>query len=1142
MKKIRNLFGRTLYGILSRQTFRVMKLTLFFSLLTVFQLYASDTYSQLTKVTLKLDNAKISDALEKIENQSEFYFLYSPKLIDVERKVSIAANNKTIKDVLATIFEGKAKFTVYDRQIILTPIEGSSASSLPLPQKITGTVTDSQTGETMPGVSVLIVGTKTGTLTDINGKYSIEIDDPTATLQFSFVGYNTFTQQVSGQTVINVQLVMLSTDLEGVVVVGYGTQKKSDVSGAIASVKVDALKRIATTQVSTAIQGSVAGVNVSSTSGDPSSSAKIKIRGTGSFNNTDPLYIIDGVPSDLSAVNPEDIETMDILKDASAAAIYGSRAGNGVIIITTKRGKQGETKFHFSSYYSINKINKKLPFVTNTADYIKVMKQAYDNAGQAYDGFITDYDANPSHYPGTDWQSQYFQTAPMQKYDLSISGGGSNYNFAISGGYAKQDGLVILTNNEKMSLRVNSDIKKKRLKVGESVSISRDKGRGRFEDSYSFYHLMAMSPLTPVYWDGSPSGYSAQNYKDGLLKDGNLIANLKFNNLSSDNIRLMASAYADYDILKNLKYTIRLSENIFDGYGSNFRSKFQNLYEADPTDTYDQQSLALLDENRSREYHNIFENYLNYNVSIEKHSIAAMAGYSQEKRDFRSTGGSVQDFPNNDLRVLDAGKASDNAYGYELNSRLMSYFGRFSYNYAEKYFIQGNVRRDGSSRFDVNNRWGVFPSISAAWRVDKESFFNVPLIKQFKLRASYGELGMQEIGDYQYMYNISSDIWSDLNYPFGPGPDQIIYVGSRAVSFPSIGIKWEGTKTTDFGMDFSMLNNKLSFEADYYMKKSEGILARVPIPLSTGSLDSPIVNAVSMNNNGFEFNVRYSEFEKAFKYQIGFVVSTYANKVTKMGYTGQEIAAGTVHWAYPLTTKTIVGQPMGSYFLYETSGIFHSQSEIDNYTWTDPATGIKAPIQPDAKPGDVRYIDANNDGTISGDDKKFLGSGQPKAEFGLNMSGSYKGFDAVMSFYSVIGKKMFNGSKWFLYDVGAYQGIHAISQDLVNAWRVDNPGSDIPRVVYQSQNNVLESDLFLENASYLRLRHLEFGYTFPEKLLKKVGIEGLRVYIAGDNILTFTKYTGYDPSIDGDDKLSRGVDRSPYPLPKQYLAGIQLDF
>ncbi|PID62551.1 MAG: hypothetical protein CR986_01340 [Ignavibacteriae bacterium] len=550
---------------------------------------------------------------------------------------------------------------------------------------------------------------------------------------------------------------------------------------------------------------------------------------------------------------------------------------------------------------------------------------------------------------------------------------------------------------------------------------------------------------------------------------------------------------------------------------------------------------AEMSETRSREYHNILESFANYNLEFDGHNFDFMAGAAQESKKWRSTYGYSKNFPNNDLRVLGAGETSDDAGGAELEWRLRSFFGRINYSYLDRYLFTANIRRDGSSRFDKDDRWGNFPSFSAAWRISNEPFFDLSFITDLKLRGGYGELGLQEFNDYQYIAKIEKDENGRLNYPFGEGRDQEIYIGARSLNFPSTGIKWETSKETNVGLDLAMFEDQLSLSLDYYLRESEGILFEVPIPLSAGAVSPPTINSASIDNKGLEIGLNYRNSDSPFKYQVSLTASTYSNEVTRMGEFGNEsIVGGEIHWGLDKTTKTVVGKPIASFYLYETDGLFQNQAEIEAYSFKDKNGNVKL-IMPDAKPGDVKYVDVNGDGVITEDDKKFMGDAIPDVELGFNFNATYMNFDLTLNFFASLGKDMINGARWMTMNSDKF---HAMHKDVLDSWTETNTDTDIPRFVYGDERNLQASDLWLEDASYFRIKLLEIGYTLPKSITSLWGIAGLRIYVASENLLTITGYSGYDPSIttyENGSIFDRGADRSPYPLGRRFLTGIQIN-
>ena len=1098
----------------------------------------ASSYAQDKKLSLQMKDVAVKEILTEIENQSEFSFAYDNKMIDVERKLDADFQNTEIDKVLSSVFENKqVKYHILDRHIVLVKKDNErSKTVLTVRQEtvVTGTITD-ENGEPLIGATVLVQGTTRGVVTNLDGNYEITVPDENTVLVFSFVGYETREITVGSQTTIDITLNSEITALEELVVIGYGTQKKADVTGAVSTVRIADMQKIAVNNTSVALQGQVAGVNVMQSNADPGAGADIRIRGIGTLNNHFPLVIVDGVPSDINAVDPRDIESVNVLKDAASAAIYGSRAANGVVIINTKRGTGGtigKTQVGYRGYFSANTREKDFGMINNSPDYIKVAKQAADNSGSAYPLFVTEYEQNPSQFGNTDWEDALFRTAFEQKHELSIARNGENYNFYISAAYKDEEGIRLGSDDKQFSLRINSDYQiSKRLRIGQSFGYTQNKGY-YYQNTYFFWTLVQTVPLQDIYDSSTPSGYGNRLIDLGFKNSANPVQDFEMNDRNYKNDVMLASAYLQYEPLRNLKYLFRVSQN----YSRNTRYVFHPSYYTDEHD-YNQQNSVY--EEYGNGIHNIMDHILTYDLDIGNHVLGAMAGFSRENNKYNWFSAEGKVTPSNDIKHVGATTVDKSNDGGAQEYKLLSLFGRLSYSYADKYLVQANVRRDGSSRFAKENRWGWFPSVSLGWRVSEEGFFESAkgVMNSFKLRGSYGALGMQEVGNYTYIPTIMSDHSGLTNYPFGIGPSQPIFVGARQVSFPSVDLSWEKTNSTNIGFDMGFLGNKLTLEGDYYIKDVSDILYAVPIPYSTGSTSSPPVNSASVKNTGFELMAGWRSYSKDFKYDLRLTFATNTNEVTKLGNLGNEaIVGGSVYWALNDVTRTEVGTSLGEYYLFETGGLFQTQAEIDSYTGP---TG--EPIMPDAVPGDLKIMDTNSDGSIDDDDKVFMGSGLPKTEWSLTFNSSYKNFDLNLFFHSALGMKKYNGAYWMAMIAHENHGWH---EDMLNSWTPQNTGTDIPRIVTDAAHyNTRESDIYLENASFLRLSHLELGYTIPNSPISKIGLSNFRIYVAASNLFTITKYRGWDPAImGGGNSYASGIDRYPYPVARKLMFGLQVSF
>ncbi len=1010
---------------------------------------------------------------------------------------------------------------------------GFTTKSFSQSTTVSGTITDN-TGTPLPGASVTLKENQTiGVQSNFDGNYSIEVTGPENTLIYRYLGFITKEVVVGNQTVINVTLEEDAQSLDEVILVGYGTQKRKNVTGAVSTADIGDMQKITTSNASVALQGKVSGVNIVQSNADPGAGADIRIRGIGTLGNNYPLIIIDGVPTDqngMNSIDPGDIQSLSVLKDAASAAIYGSRAANGVILIKTKRGAgvSDKTRVNFRSYLSSNRKAKEFGFINNSNDYIKIVKQAADNSASNYPPFISAWEANPSQFGNTNWEKAVFRNALTKKNELSVARQGDNYNFIVSAARKDQEGIRISSDDIQNTLRINSDFSLgKRIKIGESFALTTNKGQQHFE-SYFFFNLVAMSPLHKIYDETTQSGYGSGLNEYGFKEATNLVRAYEMDEDRYSRQNMLISAYAEVDIFDNLKYTFRISQN-------EFRNTVNRFYPSYFTDDINNAPVNMGSESIGVTKHKVISNILTYNLQAGNHNIDALIGTSQEERDYRWSSASGQNSPSNDIRNLGGFTENFNLDGFETGNQLESMFGRLSYSYADKYLVQFNIRRDGSSRFPSENRYGTFPSVSMGYRLSEETFFNSSVIDDLKIRASYGVLGNQEVGDYSFLPIIVANRTGYTNYPFGLGAAS----GARQISFPSVGLKWEETKSTNIGFDMRLFSSKLVLEADYYVKDVEDILFEVPIPLSSGSASSPAVNAASISNKGLELKAGWREFEGEFKYDFNLTYSNNKNVVNKLGFGDEAIVGGQVHWSMNNVTRTEVGRSLGEFYMYKTDGIFQTQEEINQYQ--NSQGGL---IMSEAQPGDVKIVDVNGDGQLNNEDKMFMGNSLPKAEIGFSFNSSYKQFDFNLSAYSALGVKKVNGGKWLSYRT---DDNHAFHKDLLNSWTPQNTNTNVPRLVDSPSHwNVLEHDLWLEDASYFRLNHVEVGYSLAKNILEKLSLESARIYLGGDNLLTITKYDGWDPGIIGGSGSSNGfdsgVDRNPYPVARQAVVGIQLSF
>lgn len=993
--------------------------------------------------------------------------------------------------------------------------------------QVTGTVLDA-TGETIIGASVLEKGTTNGAITDIDGKFSLAVKQG-AELQVSFVGYVTQNVKVTGNQPLKIVLKEDSQALEEVVVIGYGTQKKSDVSGSVTTVQGDKLNKMPTANAEAALQGMAPGLAVNFGSGAAGSSASLQVRGVTSWGtDNSPLVIIDGVPGDMSYLNPEDIKSMSVLKDAATAAIYGARAAAGVILIETNRGTESKPKINFSAYWGMDDLPKKLD-MCNSAEFIKVRKMALSNAGidqSRWPAYIAAYEQNPAQFADTDWQDEYYRRGFVQKYNVGYTAGTEYSNVALSAFYSKEDAVVIGTGDEKFGFRLNSDVKRGKWKMGESISYSRWEADMESNSGFpGIYQVTNMEPLAPLYDANNDGGYGGAIAGMGMSDACNMPG---YNNLvdyTSANDYISASGYLQFEPIKDLVIKAQAARSIYFGE----THTFVPTYELGVRKTNYNASLT---ESRTKTINDLLELTANYSKTFnEVHSLQVLLGASQEEKKYNGISAYGQTFDNNDLDVLDQAQENYSVSGSKTRSGLRSVFGRLNYNYKMRYMLMASFRYDGSSRFADGNKWGFFPSVSLGWNIANEGFWEnlKETVNALKLRLSYGGLGNQNIGLYQYIPTLTNNERS-LNYPFDGANSSH---GYAITELPSVGIKWETTIYKNIGIDMALWNNKLELSAEAYIKDTRDMLSTKNISLCTG-FGSLTVNDGKLRTTGFEMQAIYHGSAGEFKYDLDMNLSHYKSKLKSMADPNYLYEYG--------VARTYVGGEIGEFWAYKTAGIFQSQAEVDawnkQYGYTD-SKGNWQPLQPSAKPGDIRFIDQNGDGLLDSNDKIKQGSGNPKVALAFNINLAYKNFDLVANFYGNLGVKRYNYTK---YQMQRMDQNFNYGQECVNAWTPENPNTDIPRAVQGDPNgNSRISDRFIENGDYLRLNNLQLGYNLPTKLCKQWGINNLRFYIGGTRLFTITGYKGYDPST-GSTVGQMGVDYASSPLSRTYMAGIKFGF
>lgn len=1025
--------------------------------------------------------------------------------------------------------------------------------------QLSGTVTDA-TGETVIGASVLEKGTTNGVITDIDGNFALSVS-PKATIVISYVGYAPQEIPLNGRKNLKVVLKEDTEMLDEVVVIGYGTMKKSDMTGAISSVNVEELSKRTTTNPAEALQGKIAGVNIMKAGGNAGAGVQVKIRGVKTFGDNEPLYIIDGFPGDINNVNPQDIQAMEVLKDGAAAAIYGSVAANGVIIVTTKNGKKGETKIDFSTYISMSKVAKKLELL-NAEQYKAVHKQMYEN----WNGHVTSHKAqyDPKNNGAwtdqlmelkpyitkdtgidTDWQDAMMRTGFSQNYMFSVRGGSENAQYSVSYNHADDKGIFLGNDYRQDNARLKLHMTKYIFDIDANMAF-------KFTDSkqpeYQLKEMYMISPLVPIYNENEQYGFGLTNFDD-LPNNRNVMADQAYEK----------STDKKYHTTANIALTANFTKWL--SFKTSYAYRGEHERQTYHTPAY------IADEKAKRDYpyhsettayweEHVWENVLTFNKEFGKHSVNAVAGTSTMARRYtwnsvgvegKTTTYKVENgqlvvgeqpggFLDSSFSTIGAGAGGTfDGDGSKWNYNRVSFFGRVNYNYNNRYLLQATVRSDGSSKFGSDNRWGFFPSVAVGWRISEEAFFPKDIVlNNLKLRASWGRLGNENaLGYYDFLALISTYNTMYQGYVRGNGDNA--WAGSIARGLENRSLKWETTDTKNIGVDFGLFNNKLTGALNYYYNQTEELLITKALPPSAG-LANPILNVGKIRNSGVEFEVNWSDNKGAFDYNIGMNFSTTKNKVVELADKGQVLyGEGLKYGTEHFPTQTRVGKPIGAFYLYKTDGLFQSDAEARQYVNKD---GVE--YQPFADAGDIKFVDVNGDGEIDDDDKVYCGSGIPTLEVNLNFSAGYKGFDISLVLGSAWGHKIYNGNKYF------YEGMNSGSNFLtssLDAWTPENTNTNVPRAIFNDPNgNLKESDRFIEKGDFIRLRQLQLGYTLPKTLMQKVFIDKLRFYVSGENLFTITGYDGIDPEFSRVSVLNTGIDKLIYPFTRSFTVGAQLTF
>lgn len=1157
---------------------RIMKLTTFLFLLTAFQVFARGTYSQVTSLNLELGETTVENVLKEIEAQSEFYFLFNQKLVDTERKINLHVTDKKIHDVLAQVFTGTAvDFVILDRQIVLSPPEYLAEIKTGLMEsqqrQVSGQVRDATSGELLPGVNVIVLGTTTGAITDQDGRYILDIPEGDVILVFSYVGYQRKEVPVGDRSVVDVQLEAELEQLEEVVVIGYGARKSRDVTTSISRISSESLEKSIGMSPEIAMQGRMTGVQVSGTTGNPMDRPTIRIRGVNTWGISSPLYVIDGVPitelgsgydaienarySDvrgplniMATIDPNDIESISVLKDASAAAIYGVRAANGVILITTKQGKQGAPRVEFSSRYGIQNIPGSYD-VLNTAQYTDHVRKV-----MASDTTITIFPENEGLFdpsdprylgdsPTYDWQDAIKnRNAPTQDYSLRVSGATERMDYFVSGSFTGAEGALInnylerLSGSFKLNTRITDWIK---LGVTYRTTFVEGETPGR----NSLNDRAQTPPWQPIYDETNPYGYAPVvggiqpdgTYKGAVLYGRgtriNTLGEVNSKEHSYENRRHLGNVYLEVEPLKNLLVTGRVSMDRYENIRYQFDPIGASVFDytvGDPRSLGGGNSVGRYGERTTWNNNLIKELFVNYNNSFGAHNLDLLFSFMDQHYDSKYVLGSTEYMTTTlpYLRRMGGEPEFTSLESDMTRHALQGLLWRAGYNYNYTYYLDLVLRRDGSARFAPENRWGTFPAVSAAWRIKNEAFMqNMDWINDLKLRAGWGQLGNQEVRDLAYL----SVIETKPTFAWGNTPDARGNFHTSAVVFglPNRSLQWEKTTTFNAGFD-AILIEGLSLTMEYYNKLTDGILQSVSLPNSVGITLQPVDNIASVRNRGFEVALNYAGRIGELQYNFGGNFTLNENEVIST-YKGIPLFDQGIEEGYPLFY--VRG--------YQLEGMFQDRGEIDS--WLANYEDVNYQVAKIA-PGDFYFMDLRGepeeegefytegpDGVINSFDQVYLGKSIPGHFYGFNLNLAYRGFDLSASFTGVGDVVRFNGTRRALENTAA-EG-NNMSVTVLNSWSPENRDTDMPRIMKNDPaNNFRNSDYWLESAAYTRLNNVQIGYTLPGEVYSFTNnnLKNLRIYAGSSNLLLITPWSGLDPENDG------------YPMPRVFFVGLNASF
>jgi TonB-linked SusC/RagA family outer membrane protein len=1104
-----------------------MRLTILFLFVGLMQVSAS-LYSQNTKLNLDFHNTSVLEVLEAIENQSEFRFAYSPKYIDLERKVDLDIKNKSIEQTLSLLFNGtEVNYSINDRHILLFSAN-EQANPAQQQKKVSGKVTDSS-GATLPGVSVVIKGTTSGVISDMEGKYTLSNVPENAILQFSFVGMKTQEIAVGNQATINVSMEEEAIGIEEVIAIGYGTMKKSDLTGAVSKVSSADLVKVPVSSVSQALQGRVSGVRVINDQ-EPGGGSTIRIRGIATINNAEPLYVIDGFPTGgMNNLAPNDIQSVEVLKDASATAIYGSRGANGVVLITTKSGSTGKKPTVNANIYMGIQNDIDRYDMLDATEYAILYKESLANdglkPGEQIGGMMDYIIAN--NLKGTDWQEEFIKTGFNQNYNVSVTGGAENSTYDVGATYSHETGIVKGGFSKKIYLHANNDYRiNKHIKIGTKINYYTNS-----QNYGSPYAGISKEPMVPA-WDSYTNNYGAAVIWDNPNQARILDQQIEYY-LDSPTRTFNGKVYLELDDLfvKGLSFRSQYGADL---YYTHFKN-YNPVYNVSGLEYNAESSLS---ENRSESKAWAWSNYFTFNKNLDNHNLTLMLGTEAQKHENANIGATVYNVPNNEnLFYISSAieKVRMSNYGGAGNSSILSYFARANYNFKNRYLVTSTFRADGSSKFIDDYRWGYFPSFSLGWNMMEESFMDglSGMFDVLKLRGGWGQVGNQgSAGNNAY----AGLVYSGYKTVFGD--PQTIYDGSVQLNVPNKEIHWEIAEQSNIGINFTTRNKRFVGSMDWFRRDTKDMIISKPIPYYVGQ-SRPLVNAASMRNSGIETELNYKGGNsEGLKYNISFNLTYLKNEVFDLP---QPIMPAK-------STRTEEGEPMAYFYGYRTDGIINDQAELDAYK-------AAIPLANNAALGDIKFVDKltvdkngdgipdAGDGKIDGNDRVKIGNPWPAFIGGMNIDLEYKSFDFSLFFNGEFDKDIWNEMA-ANFEKTRMSGGNLLASRM-GRWTPQNPNSDQPRMHNRDPNqNGNANDRYIEDGSFVRLTNAQIGYTFSKNTLKKLAVSFMRLYLSCNNVFTITNYSGFNPEVgfSSGSSLMPGFDSGTYPLLRTFVLGANIKF